>query len=84
MLRALLPRPGYLDGGTEAYVLNVYTNRRPPARPRPPGDGRDHRLVRRRARLAHQPARVGRRPPLYEALGAATNEMRRDTVSGAA
>jgi len=25
VLRPLLPRPGHLDGGVEAYVLNVYT-----------------------------------------------------------
>lgn len=25
VLRPLLPRPGHLDGGIEAYVLNVYT-----------------------------------------------------------
>src|SRR5262249_38869442 len=26
VLRPLLPRPGHPDGGTEAYVLNVYTD----------------------------------------------------------
>ena len=86
MLRALLPRPGYLDGGTEAYVLNVYTE---PAHRR---RGLARQVMdaiiawcdaERVSRISLHASDDGR--PLYEALGfAATNEMRRDTVSGAA
>jgi|SRR5215470_4233888 len=77
VLRPLLPRPGHLDGGVEAYVLNVYT------------EGAHRRRGIARALMqtvlgwcrAEHIARVtlhasdeGR--PLYLALGfAATNEM---------
>lgn len=86
VLRPLLPRPGYLDGGTEAYVLNVYTE--PTHRRR----GLARRLME--AILAwcdaHQVTRVSLHASdegraLYVALGfASTNEMRRDTAPNAA
>ena len=80
VLRPLLPRPGHLDGGVEAYVLNVYTE---------PGHRR--RGVARAlmatvlvwceekaiARVTLHASDEGR--PLYLSLGfASTNEMLRD------
>lgn len=79
VLRPLLPRPGHLDGGIEAYVLNVYTE---PAHRRA---GLARALMRTVlawcaergiARVTLHASDEGR--PLYETLGfCATNEMRR-------
>lgn len=86
VLRLLLPRPGYLDGGTEAYVLNVYTE---PAHRR---RGLARRLMdailvwcdaEEVSRVSLHASDEGR--ALYAALGfAATNEMRRDSAPNAA
>jgi GNAT superfamily N-acetyltransferase len=84
VLRELLPRPGHVRGGTEAYVLNVYTE---PAH-------RRHGLARALmhvmlewaaargiARITLHASDEGR--PLYESLGfAATNEMCRNGPIG--
>jgi GNAT superfamily N-acetyltransferase len=85
LLRPLLPRPGHLSGGREAYVLNVYTD--PPHRRR----GLARRLMETILawceaegvhRVSLHASDDGRE--LYAALGfAATNEMRRDTGGGA-
>jgi len=78
ILRSLLPRPGALSGGEEAYILNVYTE--------PPHRGRGVARMVMRALLASCEERgvarvllhasdAGR--PLYESLNfVATNEMR--------
>jgi GNAT superfamily N-acetyltransferase len=78
ILRRLLPRPGSLSGGEEAYILNVYTE--------PPHRGRGvARMVmqamlawceeRGVARVSLHASDAGR--PLYESLNfVATNEMR--------
>jgi len=79
VLRALLPRPGHLDGGVDAYVLNVYTE---PAHRRR-GLARAlmeevlaHCRAAGAARVTLHASDEGR--PLYTALGfAATNEMER-------
>lgn len=86
VLRPLLPRPGHPEGGSEAYVLNVYTE---PAH--------RHRGLARRlmaailgwcdaagvSRVSLHASDDGR--PLYVDLGfAPTNEMRRDRSPGAA
>ncbi|MBX3027318.1 GNAT family N-acetyltransferase [bacterium] len=86
MLRSLLPRPGYLEGGMEGYVLNVYTE--PTHRRR----GLARRLMAailawcdaaRVSRVSLHASDDGR--ALYAALGfAPTNEMRRDTAPDAA
>jgi len=86
VLRPLLPRPGYLDGGSEAYVLNVYTD---PAHRR---RGLGRRLmdailawceVAQVSRVSLHASDDGR--ALYADLGfIATNEMRRDSVPDAA
>jgi GNAT superfamily N-acetyltransferase len=78
ILRRLLPRPGSLEGGEEAYILNVYTE--PEHRRR----GVARRLMRAllawcdergAARVTLHASDGGR--PLYEELGfAPTNEMR--------
>jgi GNAT superfamily N-acetyltransferase len=80
VLRPLLPRPGHLDGGVEAYVLNVYTD--PPHRRR--GVARalmdavlDWCQSQAIARVTLHASDEGR--PLYLTLGfASTNEMLRD------
>ena len=86
VLRPLLPRPGYNEGGSEAYVLNVYTD----------GGHRRRGLARRLmevilawceetqvSRVSLHASDDGR--PLYVALGfTATNEMRRDRAANAA
>lgn len=77
-LRPLLPRPGTLQGGMEAYVLNVYTE----PEHRRSGVARaimeaiiDWSRGQRVARVTLHASKEGR--PLYEALGfEATNEMR--------
>ena len=79
LLRTLLPRPGYVEGGVDAYVLNVYTE--PSYRRR----GLAQALME--AVLAHcRAAGVARVTlhasdegrPLYTALGfTATTEMER-------
>lgn len=86
VLRPLLPRPGYLDGGTEAYVLNVYTE---PAHRR---RGLARQLLAAiiawcdaaaMSRISLHASDDGR--ALYRELGfAPTNEMRRDTAPDAA
>jgi GNAT superfamily N-acetyltransferase len=86
VLRPLLPRPGYNEGGTEAYVLNVYSE---PAHRR---RGLARRLMdailawceaEQVSRVSLHASDDGR--PLYLALGfAATNEMRRDRAANAA
>jgi GNAT superfamily N-acetyltransferase len=78
ILRRLLPRPGSLEGGEEAYILNVYTE--PEHRRR----GAARLLLRAMlawceergaARVSLHTSDDGRR--LYESLGfVATNEMR--------
>ena len=82
LLRATLPRPGYPQGGEEAYLLNVYTD---PAHRR---RGLARRLTehvltwcatRGIARVSLHASDEGR--PLYTTLGfVPTNEMRRDTT----
>ncbi len=86
VLRPLLPRPGYHDGGAEAYVLNVYTE---PAHRRL---GLARSLMdaiiawcdaERVSRISLHASDDGR--PLYARLGfATTNEMRRDSAADAA
>jgi GNAT superfamily N-acetyltransferase len=78
LVRRLLPRPGSLEGGQDAYVLNLYTE--PEHRRR----GLARHLMqailawcrgRRISRISLHASDDGR--PLYEALGfAPTNEMR--------
>ena len=86
VLRPLLPRPGHPQGGTEAYVLNVYTE---PAHRR---RGLARRLMAAIlswcddagvSRVSLHASDDGR--PLYATIGfAPTNEMRRDRTPGAA
>lgn len=77
VLRPQLPRPGCLDGGREAYVLNVYTE--PAHRRRGLARGLmqaalDWCHAAGITRVALHASDEGRR--LYESLGfAATNEM---------
>jgi GNAT superfamily N-acetyltransferase len=79
LVRPLLPRPGYVEGGVDAYVLNVYTE---------PGHRRcglaralmetvlDHCRAAGMARVTLHASDEGR--PLYTALGfTATSEMER-------
>ena len=80
VLRRLLPRPGHLDGGEEAYVLNVWVDEAHRGR------GVATRLIREVIawcasrgirRVSLHASDAGRR--VYERLGfTATNEMRRD------
>jgi GNAT superfamily N-acetyltransferase len=84
VVHELLPRPGYLAGGSEAYVLNVYCE---PAHRRR-GLARalmktilDWCRERRIARISLHASDEGR--PLYDSLGfAATNEMRLELADG--
>lgn len=84
IVHELLPRPGQLSGGEEAYVLNVYCE--PPHRRR--GLARalmdailDWCRERSISRVSLHASDEGR--PLYEGLGfTPTNEMRLERVSG--
>jgi len=75
--RALLPRPDHIDGGVEAYVLNVYTE--PAHRRRGLARGLmdvvlDWSRAQRHGRVTLHASDAGR--PLYDTLGfAATTEM---------
>jgi GNAT superfamily N-acetyltransferase len=77
ILRELLPRPGHVRGGIEAYVLNIYTE--PTHRRRGLARALMHAMLewtagRGIARVTLHASDEGR--PLYESLGfAATNEM---------
>jgi len=79
VLRPLLPRPGYLRGGTDAYVLNVYTE--PSERRRGLARQVMHAILawcdaQAIERVTLHASDEGR--PLYLALGfAPTNELRR-------
>ena len=82
IMRQLLPRPGYPEGGEEAYVLNVYTEpehrRRGVARALMQAilDWCRQRCV---SRVSLHASDEGR--PLYESLAfLETNEMRRDDL----
>lgn len=78
ILRRLLPRPGSLEGGVEAYILNVYTE------PEHRGRGLARMVMRallawceerRVARVSLHASDAGR--PRYESLGfTATKEMK--------
>lgn len=78
ILRRLLPRPGCLQGGEEAYVLNVYTE--PHHRRRKLARMLLEAMIewcerRGVARITLHASDAGR--PLYESLGfVSTNEMR--------
>jgi GNAT superfamily N-acetyltransferase len=80
LLRPLLPRPGHPDGGTEAYVLNVYTepaHRRRGVARRLMEAVLDWSRAQGIARVTLHASDDGRR--LYTAMEfSPTNEMRRD------
>lgn len=79
VLRPLLPRPGYIDGATEAYVLNVYVE--PAHRRRGLARALMEAIVawceaRHILRISLHASDEGR--PLYESLRfTASNEMQR-------
>ena len=83
IVHELLPRPGHLSGGEEAYVLNVYCE--PPHRRRGLARALMETILdwcrgRRISRVSLHASDEGR--PLYEGLGfTATNEMRLERLS---